>query len=82
MFELMEREEKDIRNQVIKLLMLNPVANTRKVIREVTFQRMEQLFDYIVKLSVERDEGKLSVNELRRVVITIFMGKEEEWKQL
>ncbi|KAA6388561.1 MAG: hypothetical protein EZS28_015913, partial [Streblomastix strix] len=73
MFELIAREEKDIRNKVIEQLMLKPVANTRKVIREVTIWKMEQLLDYIVKLNVERDKGSLTVNELRRVVITIFM---------
>ncbi|KAA6394582.1 MAG: hypothetical protein EZS28_009886 [Streblomastix strix] len=73
MFELMGREEKEIRNKVIEQLMLKPIANTRKVIREVTIWRMEQLLDYIVKLSVDRDKGNLTAIELRRVVITIFM---------
>ncbi|KAA6366372.1 MAG: hypothetical protein EZS28_038100 [Streblomastix strix] len=73
MFELMGREEKEIRNKVIEQLMLKPVANTRKVIREVTIWKMEQLLDYIVKLSVDRDNGSLTVNELRRIVITTFM---------
>ncbi|KAA6354106.1 MAG: hypothetical protein EZS28_050367 [Streblomastix strix] len=53
--------------------MLKPVSNTRKVIREVTIWKKEQLLDYIVKLSEQRDEGILTVTELRRVVITIFM---------
>ncbi|KAA6395019.1 MAG: hypothetical protein EZS28_009452 [Streblomastix strix] len=69
----MGREEKEIRNKVIEQLMLKPVANTGKVIREVTIWKMEQLIDNIVNLSVERDKGNLTVNELRRVVITIFM---------
>ncbi|KAA6357185.1 MAG: hypothetical protein EZS28_047288, partial [Streblomastix strix] len=73
MFGLMGRQEKDIRNKVIEQLMLKPVANTRKVIREVTIQKMEQLLDYIVNLSVKRYKGNLTVTELRRVVITIFM---------
>ncbi|KAA6391809.1 MAG: hypothetical protein EZS28_012667 [Streblomastix strix] len=73
MFELMVREEKDIRNKVIEQLMLKSIANTRKVIREVTIWKMEQLLDYIVKLSVDRDKRNLTVNELRRIVITIFM---------
>ncbi|KAA6371962.1 MAG: hypothetical protein EZS28_032513 [Streblomastix strix] len=73
MFELMGREEKEIRNKVIEQLMLKPVTNIRKVIREVIIWKMEQLHDYIVKLSVERDKGSLAVNELRRVVITEFM---------
>ncbi|KAA6379739.1 MAG: hypothetical protein EZS28_024734 [Streblomastix strix] len=73
MFELMGREEKEIRNKVIEQLMLKPIANTRKVIREVTIWKMEQLLDYIVKLSVDRDKGNLTATELRRVVITIFM---------
>ncbi|KAA6354096.1 MAG: hypothetical protein EZS28_050377 [Streblomastix strix] len=73
MSELMGREEKEIRNKVIEQLMLKPIANTRKVIREITIWRMEQLLDYIVKLSVDRDKGNLTAIELRRVVITIFM---------
>ncbi|KAA6400101.1 MAG: hypothetical protein EZS28_004373 [Streblomastix strix] len=73
MFELMGREEKEIRNKVIEQRMLRPVAYTRKVIREVTIWKMEQLLDYIVKLSGQRDEESLTVNGLRRVVITIFM---------
>ncbi|KAA6347400.1 MAG: hypothetical protein EZS28_052031, partial [Streblomastix strix] len=73
MFELMGRQEKDIRNKVIEQLMLKPVSNARKVIREVTIWKMEQLLDYIVQLSLQRDQGILTVTELRRVVITIFM---------
>ncbi|KAA6399188.1 MAG: hypothetical protein EZS28_005295 [Streblomastix strix] len=69
----MGRVEKEIRNKVMEQLMLKSVANTRKVIREVTIWKMEQLLDYIVKLSVDRDNGSLTVTELRRVVITIFM---------
>ncbi|KAA6366292.1 MAG: hypothetical protein EZS28_038181 [Streblomastix strix] len=73
MLELMGRQEKDIQNKVIEQLMLKLVSNTRKVIREVTIWKMEQLLDYIVKLSTQRDEGSLTVTELRRVVITIFI---------
>ncbi|KAA6359478.1 MAG: hypothetical protein EZS28_044995 [Streblomastix strix] len=73
MFELIAREEKEIRNKVIEQLMLKPVANTRKVIKEVTIWKMEQLLDYIIKLSVERDNGSVTVTELKGVVITIFM---------
>ncbi|KAA6371686.1 MAG: hypothetical protein EZS28_032788 [Streblomastix strix] len=73
MFELMGRQDKDIRNKVIEQLMLKPVSNTRKVIREVTIWKMEQLLDYIVKLSTQRNEGSLTVIELRRMVITVFM---------
>ncbi|KAA6370004.1 MAG: hypothetical protein EZS28_034468, partial [Streblomastix strix] len=73
MFELMERQEKDIRNKVIEQLMLKHVSNIRKVIREVTIWKMEQLLDNIVQVSLQRDEGMLIVIELRRVVITIFM---------
>ncbi|KAA6354725.1 MAG: hypothetical protein EZS28_049748, partial [Streblomastix strix] len=73
MFELMVRQEKNLRNKVIEQLMLQPVSNTRKVIREVTIWKMEQLLDYIVKLSTQRDEGSLIVIELRRMVINIFM---------
>ncbi|KAA6381328.1 MAG: hypothetical protein EZS28_023146 [Streblomastix strix] len=47
----MGRQDKDIRNKVIEQLMLKPVSNTRKVIREVTIWKMEQLLDYIVQLS-------------------------------
>ncbi|KAA6379633.1 MAG: hypothetical protein EZS28_024842 [Streblomastix strix] len=72
MFDLMGREEKDIRNKVIEQLMLNPVSNIRKIIRKVTIWKLEQLLGYIVKLSVQRDQGKLTVIELWRVVITIF----------
>ncbi|KAA6367151.1 MAG: hypothetical protein EZS28_037323 [Streblomastix strix] len=73
MFELIGSEEKEIRNKVIQQLMLKLVANIRKVIREVIIWKIEQLLDYIVKLNVERDKGTLTVNELRRVGIIIFM---------
>ncbi|KAA6341719.1 MAG: hypothetical protein EZS28_052437, partial [Streblomastix strix] len=75
MFELMGRKEKEIRNKVIEQLMLKPVANTVKAIREIIIWKMEQLLDYIVKLSVDRDKGNLTITKLRRVEITIFMGK-------
>ncbi|KAA6387404.1 MAG: hypothetical protein EZS28_017073 [Streblomastix strix] len=50
MFELIRRQEKDIRKKVIKQLNLKPVSNTRKIIREVTIWKMQQLLDYILKL--------------------------------
>ncbi|KAA6353999.1 MAG: hypothetical protein EZS28_050474, partial [Streblomastix strix] len=73
MFELMGRQEKDIKNKVIGQLMLKPVPNTRKVIREEIIWKMEQRLDYIVQLSSQRDEVMITVTELRRVVKTIFM---------
>ncbi|KAA6369517.1 MAG: hypothetical protein EZS28_034956, partial [Streblomastix strix] len=73
MFELMGTQKKDIRNKAIEQLMLKLVSNTRKVIREVTIWKMEQLLDYIVKLSVQREERKLTINGLKRMVTIIFM---------
>ncbi|KAA6385704.1 MAG: hypothetical protein EZS28_018769 [Streblomastix strix] len=82
MFELMGKEEKDIRNKVIEQLMLKHISNTRKVIREVIIWKMEQLLDYTVKLSAQRDQGSLTVIEFRRVVITIFMVVEVTLKRV
>ncbi|KAA6381013.1 MAG: hypothetical protein EZS28_023460 [Streblomastix strix] len=73
MFELMRGQEKNLRNKIIEQLMLKRMSNTRKVIKEVTIWKIEELLDYIMQLSVQRDEGSLTVTELRRVVITIFM---------
>ncbi|KAA6385973.1 MAG: hypothetical protein EZS28_018499 [Streblomastix strix] len=73
MFELIRREEKDIRNKVIEQLLLKSVSNTRKVIKEVKIWKMEQLLDYMLMLSGQKHQRSLTVIEIRRVVITIFM---------
>ncbi|KAA6373723.1 MAG: hypothetical protein EZS28_030750 [Streblomastix strix] len=72
MFELMGREEKEIRNKVIEQLMLKPVANTRKVIREVTIWKMEQLLDYIVNLKLQR--SMLNISQVEQGIIIICMN--------
>ncbi|KAA6367181.1 MAG: hypothetical protein EZS28_037291, partial [Streblomastix strix] len=61
----------EIRSKVVEQLMLKPVANTRKVIREVTIWKIEQLLDYIVKLSVDRDKGILRLSELQKAMLNI-----------